>query len=107
MRGQKGPPGVTHIHSTSPVSMKLPELQTVTGGLRVCRGNVSAEMEGERCRSVPQSRDRSPAPSDYCPEETVELALMRIRARGDWFPVFLAFCSAGGYLETLSRDDLA
>ena len=34
-------------------------------------------------------------------------ALMRIRARGDWFPVFLAFCSAGGYLETLSRDDLA
>lgn len=51
VRGQKGPPGVTHIHSTSPVSMKLQELQTVTGGLRVCRGNISVEMEGERCRS--------------------------------------------------------
>lgn len=51
MRGQKGPPGVTHTHSASPVSMKLQELQTVTGGLRVCRGNVSVQMEGERCRA--------------------------------------------------------
>ena len=40
---------MTHIHSTSPVSMNLQELQTVKGGHRVCRGNVSVEMEGERC----------------------------------------------------------
>lgn len=40
-------------------------------------------------------------------QKKLELALMRIRAREDWFPVFIAACSAGAYLETLSRDDLA
>ena len=69
------------------------------------------EMEGERsiaCAAVErQEVSNSTRLLLRIRETTEQLPPMRIRARGDWFPVFLTFCSPGGCLETLSGDGLA